>query len=544
MKKMINYIFSVLSRKHKVWICLFVLFCIISGMCGILVPFFSGTLIDSLIIAEGRNALMSFCYLIGAVAFIGIVINYFSRYVYTIIFNETVHLINIDMVNHIHRLPLSFWLERAPAYVSQRIYSDVTSIVSFIINFIPNAISNFVVFISISFVLSQLHLKIYVFMIITLAVFPIIFFLLRKPLLKLSRKQKEANSYYFSLLNEQLEKSKFIKSHSLHAYFFKKFTAGFDSLLLAAIKYFKTSSILSVSETAITTTMTIIIFIIGGDAVISKQMTVGELTIVLSYFRILQSAANYFLSVTKDYVEAKAAYHRLLEILSMPKQHDGSIKHNQVNYVRLQDVCFTYQNANLEFRYTLEFDAGKKYCITGANGAGKSTLCEILLGLHVDEYSGVLTINGENIKNLDMEYFRENNIGLAEQIPVICQDSILNNILLLRQKDYDSIKLKDIVARFGLNDLLNEGLKSRRKVIDGIHDTLSGGEKQKIGIARLLMQSPDIMIFDEPTSFLDDKSTQTFLKIIEEYAEDKIVIIVSHDDRVISQINDVINLSN
>ncbi|MFY9176312.1 MAG: ABC transporter ATP-binding protein [Clostridiales bacterium] len=166
-----------------------------------------------------------------------------------------------------------------------------------------------------------------------------------------------------------------------------------------------------------------------------------------------------------------------------------------------KDVCFSYENDNLalaDFSYV--FEKGKNYAIVGSSGSGKSTILKLILGYY-NEYDGDILIDGVPLREINLD-------SLYDQISIIQQDvflfdsSIENNITMFRS--FDEAKLSSAIERAGLLQLIKE--KGRDYSCGEGGKNLSGGEKQRISIARSLIRDTPILLMDEATSGLDNET--------------------------------------
>ena len=206
-----------------------------------------------------------------------------------------------------------------------------------------------------------------------------------------------------------------------------------------------------------------------------------------------------------------------------------------VQKIEFKNVSFTYPNTEKKILDNISFtlDGKKKYAFVGVNGAGKSTIVKLLTGLY-DEYDGEILINGKEIRTMDK----------AELIGCFCvvyQDfirfdlSVYDNCAIGNIKDYDlksqRQEVSDAIEKVGLKDKissLDDGLDTMLgKIYEGGLD-LSGGEWQKLAIARSLVSKASVRVLDEPTAALDPISESEIYKMFNEVSENKFTICISH----------------
>lgn len=211
--------------------------------------------------------------------------------------------------------------------------------------------------------------------------------------------------------------------------------------------------------------------------------------------------------------------------------------------LRLDSVSYRYNDAPKD-EYVLkninyEFELGKTYAIKGKSGSGKTTLLSLISGLE-DKYEGTITYNDKDLKTINLDKYRNTNIGIVFQsYNLLPHMTAIENIIL--SMEINGIKLKDKRKR-ALELMKSVGLSSDladRRVLK-----LSGGEQQRIAIARSLSYDPSIIIADEPTGNLDKDTEDEILNIFKKLAkeENKCIIIVTHSKNVCNNVDIVYEL--
>ncbi len=211
--------------------------------------------------------------------------------------------------------------------------------------------------------------------------------------------------------------------------------------------------------------------------------------------------------------------------------------------LKIEDVSYRYADA-AEDDYVLRninynFELGKTYAIRGKSGSGKTTLLSLISGLE-NKYEGTITYNDKDLKTIDLDKYRNTYIGIVFQsYNLLPHLTAIENIILSMEisgiKDIDKRKRAlELMKSVGLNESFAD-----RRVLK-----LSGGEQQRIAIARSLSYNPDIIIADEPTGNLDKETEDEILKIFKTLAhkENKCIIIVTHSKNVCDEVDTVYDL--
>lgn len=213
-----------------------------------------------------------------------------------------------------------------------------------------------------------------------------------------------------------------------------------------------------------------------------------------------------------------------------------------MSILKLEQVSYRYDGSKINVlkNIDIEFERGVLYTIIGKSGAGKSTLLSIISGFDTPT-EGRIIYNGQDMKNLDRDLYRSQSIGVIFQgYNLLTNATALDNIVLAMNISGSKIKNKKEEALLYLDKVGIRKEQALRKVLK-----LSGGEQQRVGIARALSHQPDVIIADEPTGNLDPETEQNIMEILQKLAheENKCVIIVTHSQGVSKYADEIYGLN-
>ena len=212
--------------------------------------------------------------------------------------------------------------------------------------------------------------------------------------------------------------------------------------------------------------------------------------------------------------------------------------------LELVDVSYRYEGSteNVLKEINATFEKGKVYTVIGQSGAGKSTLLSLVSGLDVCK-DGDILYNGNNMRNIDRDDYRAKSVGVIFQgYNLLLNSTAVYNITLsmnISESDIKDKRAKKEAAYVLLNKVGIDKETADRKIL-----RLSGGEQQRVGIARALSHDPDVIIADEPTGNLDTETEKAVLEILVRLAheDNKCVIIVTHSENVTAIADEVVGI--
>lgn len=189
--------------------------------------------------------------------------------------------------------------------------------------------------------------------------------------------------------------------------------------------------------------------------------------------------------------------------------------------IECKNLSFKYEQDYVLSSIDFKLKTNSLYVLKGDNGSGKTTLCKILTGLY-DNYEGEIYLENRDIKKMNRDELL-NLIFYSAQLTPVFSDTLSNNIFLDSKitKEQENKYFK-MIKFFSLDEL------EEKEIIDD--GSVSGGQKQKIGILRALFSNKEILIFDEPTANLDKQSIKKLVMIIKKLKETKLIIVISHDN--------------
>ena len=371
------------------------------------------------------------------------------------------------------------------------------------------------------------------FLISFLLIYAFVFF---KKLRKLGENRMKAKNYFIKWLLQSLSSLKNIKISKKENITIEKFIQTVD-MFEAARKKINIIKVIpnSLFEVAFVIVLFISIYIIS-DSDVKNLLPIVSLY-VISFLRLLPIFSRFGLTISSLRSSYPSVLHLNSEFLSLEKfkseqrkkfNKDENIKFE--NEIEVANVSFKYLNSKKEIfnNLNLSIEKGKAIGFVGKSGSGKTTLINLLCGL-IYPTSGEIKSDGVNIqRNLDKW---QKKIGLVPQENYLLDDTILNNITFLNdEKKIDEKKLQDALHYSGASEIIKDQDNGIDTIVGERGSFLSGGQVQRIALARLLYEDPEILILDEFTNSIEPKNEDFILKQLQLLKKDqnKNLIIITH----------------
>lgn len=284
--------------------------------------------------------------------------------------------------------------------------------------------------------------------------------------------------------------------------------------------------------------------------VVLKQYSAGELVAVITSSLALFGRLSNIGNIITQLFDIKKHMEFFNDFMAYPENHISENAENKDSFskeINVLNLSFSYGEKQVLHDLSLRIPAGSTMALIGPNGAGKSTLVKILLGMY-NGYSGSITFDGINSSDLSERSF-SNLFMVVNQSPVIYEMSIAENILLRPcESNEDKNAVLELLQKVGLKDKILQYKKGIDTVIgnefheDGIQ--LSGGETQKIAIARCLYNKKKVLILDEPSSHLDPLSERKLFELFASLKNELTFIIITHNIHNIVDADQIVWLEN
>ena len=428
------------------------------------------------------------------------------------------------IVQHVLKVKNEFWLKESTGKLLAKITSDISEIEKYTSNTIHD-LTNAVI--SIVLVAIYVGTKNIYMLLITASLYPVIIVIMTfwgNILKRLAQKRRGKIDKLVEQTVDCVNGIEVIKSYNLSSVFMAKIENKINEIL---DNEYKRAWIMHFSQTLQRILFCIpnmICPLIALILVLRSKISIGEMTAYIVLINKIISNMKQLPFLITDAKEKKVSIDRINQILNAPIRKEKSTKELFKNKIVLKDVSFRYtEEKEVLKNISFSLENNKTYAFVGMSGQGKSTIFKLLSGLE-DEYDGKCSIN--------------KNCAIVPQNPFIFAGTIAENIGIGRFGATEDDIVKAAIAA-GIHDKI-VNLEDKYNTIVGENGVgLSGGEKQRICIARALVSGAEVLLFDEPTASVDSETEKIILNTLEQLRGKKTIILISHKLSLIQNVDKI-----
>ncbi len=330
-----------------------------------------------------------------------------------------------------------------------------------------------------------------------------------------------------TLRNVELVKSLGLETQEIH-----RLNSSNDKIMHLELKKIKLVRKLSFIQGTIVNLTRSVILLIMLALIYYHGITIGAFFTLMIYSFFVFGPLGNLGDVLQQYQEARASYDQLEETLRIPPERKPKNARilSSADEIVFKDVSFHYPSsldASIT-HVTFTIKRGTTVAFAGQSGSGKSTIIKLLIGLYTPN-SGKILINAIDAKTIDYDAFRK-HVGIVSQDTQLFAGTIRENLLFIQPDATDAACL-EALRLASITSIIERGGKGLNTKIGEGGIKISGGERQRLAIARALLRNPDILIFDEATSSLDSITERTITRTIERIRKERphiIIIMIAH----------------
>lgn len=444
---------------------------------------------------------------------------------------RAIRQVALEVFRHLHAMSLRFHVDRQTGGLSRTISRGVSAIEVLLrfslFNIIPTLVEIMLVFGILWF---ALDIYVALVTIVTVIVYITYTLVVTEWRLKFRRQMNESDSQANTKAVDSLLNFETVKYFGNEEHEARRYDVALRTYEEAAIKSSQSLSILNVGQAVVISVGLTIVMLITGNAIVAGTMTIGGFVMANTYLMQLYQPLGFFGFVYREIKQSLIDIERMLELLDVEHEIADASDATQLSLsgasVRFEHVNFAYDSRRPILKdVSFEVPAGKTVAFVGASGAGKSTISRLLYRFY-DATQGSVSIDGQDVRDVTQASLRS-AVGIVPQDTVLFNDTIYYNISYGRPSASPA-EVEEAARLAQIHDFVMSLPEGYQSTVGERGLKLSGGEKQRVAIARTIIKNPAILVLDEATSALDSRTEQAIQAKLRELSRGRTTLSIAH----------------
>jgi len=527
-------------RPHAGYIIVLLILGLISTLSSVITPLLIRSLIDNIIIAGNIRLFIPVLLLITLLFAVSGVALYLSTYLSGKLSAIVANSMRRGVFRRLQYKALSEIYGMKSGDILSRFMNDVSACQYIFTTYVVQLFSNLISLVLPLAIMVNLKWDLALISISVVAAYPPISFFFGKRLKVRQKSVLESTGRISSFLKESLSIFPLTKTFGLEEYQQKRLDKDLDKYYSSAISVSKTTASYAFIATFLIFLPILTLFVIGGDMAINGTITIGTLVAFLTYITYFYSPISALAELWTNIKMSTAAFDRIYEVLELEDEKNGESELKAIGKsIEFDHVNFSYGDNPVFDDLSIFFKRGINFLI-GANGTGKTTILHLIVRFYYPD-EGEIRIDGQDISKVKLTSLRK-NISLLSQDVQLLDTTIYENIRLGKLEASEA-EIVDAAKMARAHDFVSKLPKGYETQVGEGGLSLSGGEKQKIALARAILKGAPIILLDEVTSSIDRESKRSIYEALRELAPEKIVVIATHDHSEIKEDDRVVDLN-
>ncbi len=531
----------VIPEKKSLFICM--LLSVAATALSLVPPYITKIMVDDVIPGKDSAMLIKVLAVLLGIYIFQYVMNGFRSYRLRLAGDRITLNLKKDIYEKAQYLPLSFYDKISTGSVINRVNSDAGVIQAFIMKITQEAVVQAFTLVGLVIIMFGMSWKLALFSLIPVPVVVVAGRLFGKIIGPKYMRLWRRSASISTVLANSIPGVRVIKAFTNEKETINKFARYCDEWYKEDKKVAVPAAVFPSLITFLVTCGSIVVWFLGGNMVIngSEEISLGLLVSFVSYASMFYTPINFFANMSDTYQNTLASAEKILDIIDAEPEHNFG----EGNTLQRMDGKIEFKNVNFAFdrskkvlsNINLTIEPGDIVGIVGTTGSGKSTLINLLMRYY-DDYDGEILIDGENIKNIDMKYYRD-SIGYVQQEPLMFRDTIFNNIAFGSGRVHveQVLHAAEVANAHGFISKLPDAYDT---MLGERGVGLSGGERQRVSIARAVLKNPSILIFDEATAAVDSETEHLIQGAIERLISGRTTLMIAHRLSTLRKANKIV----
>lgn len=524
---------------------------LVSAAVGLLPSIITGRIVDQALVGKDMTLLIKLL----AAAFLALtasqIIGVLESYINSWISQRIIFDMKNQMYDHLQHMPHSFFTTEKQGDIITRMNTDISGVSSVISGTLSSVVSNIATVVTTLAALFSMSAPL---ALVGIVVIPLLILPTKnvgRTRYKLLTESQAKSDEMNQLINETLSVSgsMLVKLFTREQKEYDRFVKVNEEVTALSLKENRSGKWFRVVMGMFTQIGPLLIYFAGGLFIIKEidpALTVGTITATVALVNRLYRPVESLLNVGVDFTRSLALFTRIFDYFDMEntiRNPENGKKPDVTNQdITYEHVAFSYtEDKPLLTDIDFTVPGGKMYAIVGPSGSGKSTVVNLIPRLY-DVQAGSVKIAGTDVRDIDLTYLRE-QIGVVTQDTYLFNGTIRDNLLYAKE-DATEEELENACKVASIDEFIKKQPDGLDTMVGNRGLKLSGGEKQRISIARVVLKNPKILILDEATSALDSISEKAIQNALEVLMQDRTSIVIAHRLSTILKADEIVVIAN
>ncbi len=528
-KRILSYLKPYWKQLAIVLICI-----ILSSALSLLPSVLTGRIIDEGLIDRNMQMLVILILLSLGVTLGANLIRVAESYLNNWIAQHITFDMRNKMYRHLQQMSQGFFTSNNQGDIITRMTSDISGVERVVTSTFTSILSNAITLVAAVVIMFREN---WVLALVGVAVIPLFTIPTRwagKTRWSLTQESQECNDEVNGILNETLSVSGqlLVKLFGKEDYEYARYKEVNNRMIRLNIKESMAGRWFMVIINTFSSVGPMLLYLVGGILMMKydSSLTVGDITVLVGLLGKMYGPVNSLLNIQVEWIRSMALFTRIFEYFDMPIEiktaEDAVLPKQAKGNVKFEHVEFSYDAERKILKdINFELESGKSIAIVGPSGSGKSTLINLIPRLY-DVSGGRVTFDNVDVRKIDLKFLRD-NIGIVSQETYLFNGTIREN-LLYAKADATEEEIIEACKKANIYEFIQKQEKGLDAVVGNRGLKLSGGEKQRISIARVLLKNPALFIFDEATASLDSISESKIQEAIDPIIHSRTSILIAH----------------